>query len=211
MATRIDKVTAFITRSRGATHELLLFEHPYAGIEIPAGTVEPGEAPQAAALRETREETGLVDVTLQAHITTQTGDLPDGKRVIVQAAPAYARPDPTSWNWITLPRGLWVDALRHTGGYTQIAYTEPEHMRTPDVITFAITAWVPDHVLGHGWRRHFFHLTHQGNTPDRWTVTTDGHRFTLFWAPLADLPPVVPPQGAWIPVLREHLAQGKRR
>jgi 8-oxo-dGTP diphosphatase len=49
---------AYITnRSR-----LLVFRHvdaPEAGLQVPAGTIEPGESPDHAVLREAREETGL--------------------------------------------------------------------------------------------------------------------------------------------------------
>jgi 8-oxo-dGTP pyrophosphatase MutT (NUDIX family) len=41
---------------------LLVFAHrdlAEAGIQVPAGTVEPGEPPEAAACREVREESGL--------------------------------------------------------------------------------------------------------------------------------------------------------
>ncbi|PTA67269.1 NUDIX hydrolase [Deinococcus arcticus] len=55
-----QRVLAYITR---APHELLVFEHPPlypdAGIQVPAGGVDPGETPAEAAVRETYEETGL--------------------------------------------------------------------------------------------------------------------------------------------------------
>ena len=41
---------------------LLLFTQPGApdaGIQVPAGTIEPGESPRDAVMREAREETGL--------------------------------------------------------------------------------------------------------------------------------------------------------
>lgn len=52
------KVVAYITRGR----ELLVFEHAddaEAGVQVPAGTVEPGEEIEAAVWREVAEETGL--------------------------------------------------------------------------------------------------------------------------------------------------------
>jgi 8-oxo-dGTP pyrophosphatase MutT (NUDIX family) len=67
MTTGIEKVTAFVIRSVNGRMDLLLFEHPYAGIQFPAGTVEPGEAPEAAAVRETYEETGLRDVAIDQY------------------------------------------------------------------------------------------------------------------------------------------------
>lgn len=53
----VPKVSAFITRGE----ELLVFtqpEHPEAGVQVPAGTMEPAEEPIVAALREAAEETG---------------------------------------------------------------------------------------------------------------------------------------------------------
>ena len=56
-----SKVLAYVTRGE----ELLVFRHrdfPDAGLQVPAGTIEEGEDPQDAALREVREESGLTDV-----------------------------------------------------------------------------------------------------------------------------------------------------
>lgn len=66
-------MTAHIIVKRKAfayiTHQcrLLVFRHtdvPEAGIQAPAGTVEPGESPARAVMREAREETGLTDLML---------------------------------------------------------------------------------------------------------------------------------------------------
>lgn len=55
-----EKVLAYVTRR---SDELLIFAHteeyPDAGLQVPAGGVEPGEEPDQAALRETFEESGL--------------------------------------------------------------------------------------------------------------------------------------------------------
>ena len=61
------KVLAYVTRRRNGQHQLLVFTHrdyPEAGMQVPAGTVEPGEAIEAALFREIGEETGLADVQL---------------------------------------------------------------------------------------------------------------------------------------------------
>jgi 8-oxo-dGTP diphosphatase len=70
------KVLAYITHGG----RLLVFTHPNdpeAGIQVPAGTVEPGEPSRAAVMREAREETGLADLTLVRLLGTQTRDLSD--------------------------------------------------------------------------------------------------------------------------------------
>ena len=58
---RRNRAYAYITHG----NRLLVFEHadvPEAGIQVPAGTVEEHETPQAAVIREAREETGLKDL-----------------------------------------------------------------------------------------------------------------------------------------------------
>jgi 8-oxo-dGTP diphosphatase len=54
----VEKAFAYITNG----NRLLVFEHvgiPEAGVQVPAGSILPGETPSAAAIREAAEETGL--------------------------------------------------------------------------------------------------------------------------------------------------------
>jgi 8-oxo-dGTP pyrophosphatase MutT (NUDIX family) len=76
------KVFAYITPADGADANrlLLVFEHvdfPEAGVQVPAGTVEPGEAPDAAVLREAHEETGLEGLTRQTFLGYRRRDMAD--------------------------------------------------------------------------------------------------------------------------------------
>lgn len=58
-----QKVLAYITRkSSGTFSEVLVFlhqDHPEAGLQVPGGTVDPGEDLSEAILREIFEESGL--------------------------------------------------------------------------------------------------------------------------------------------------------
>ena len=54
----IEKVTAFVIRKKNNIPQLLVFSHPTAGTQIPAGTVEENEALEVALLREIKKETG---------------------------------------------------------------------------------------------------------------------------------------------------------
>ena len=47
----MHKVAGFVTRDHGGVRQLLVFRHPSAGIQLPAGTVEPEEAVEAARTR----------------------------------------------------------------------------------------------------------------------------------------------------------------
>lgn len=75
----IRKAFAYVTSGT----RLLLFthpQHPDAGIQVPAGTVQPGEQPVEAVLREAHEETGLTDLVLGSWLGREVVDLrPFGK------------------------------------------------------------------------------------------------------------------------------------
>lgn len=61
----VEKVLAYIVRKRGGAAELLVHTHcdfPEAGIQVPAGTIDDGESPEQALLREIAEESGLAEL-----------------------------------------------------------------------------------------------------------------------------------------------------
>jgi ADP-ribose pyrophosphatase YjhB (NUDIX family) len=69
-----EKVVAYITQG----DRLLVFRHtayPEACIQVPAGTVEEGEPPAKAVLREAREESGLDELEMRAFLGVQDYDL----------------------------------------------------------------------------------------------------------------------------------------
>jgi len=73
------KAFVYITHN----HHLLVFQHPAfpeAGIQVPAGTIEAGEQPEAAALREAFEETGLRELALVGFLGEQVRDMADFDR-----------------------------------------------------------------------------------------------------------------------------------
>jgi 8-oxo-dGTP pyrophosphatase MutT (NUDIX family) len=201
MSRIVEKVTAFITRPSDDGHDLLLFEHPNAGVQIPAGTVEESETPEAAVLREAIEETGLAPLTIRRALGCAEQRLPEGHWVIGRPTKVYARPDPTSFDWAYLRAGIRVTVSRRSPGFSQVIYEEYDREPDRQYVTMAITGWVPDKVLVGTTRRHFYQLEYPGQTEERWTVFTDNHTFTLFWAPLAALPEIVPPQNQWLEFL----------
>lgn len=70
------KVFAYITNAG----RLLVFRHvdyPQAGIQVPGGTVEPGESFEEALLREVVEETGLTGLKLVRLVGEQFRDMTD--------------------------------------------------------------------------------------------------------------------------------------
>ena len=75
MKTR-HRAYAYITNGS----RLLLFiqpEAPEAGIQVPAGTIEPGENLQDAVIREAKEETGLTELRCERFLAQDTRDMRD--------------------------------------------------------------------------------------------------------------------------------------
>jgi len=70
------KAFAYITHGS----RLLVFSHPHApeaGIQVPAGTIRPGERPEEAVMREAVEETGLAGLRLAAYLGEARRDMSD--------------------------------------------------------------------------------------------------------------------------------------
>ena len=70
----VAKVVAYVTRG----NSLLVFRHlhvPEAGIQIPAGTLEPGESSDDGVLREAQEETGLDCLAIHRFLGTRDYDV----------------------------------------------------------------------------------------------------------------------------------------
>ena len=193
----LEKVTAFVTRPGRAGSELLLFRHPNEGIQLPAGTVEEGEATADAVVREVIEETGLRDVTIERALGHIDETLP-GRLFVMSATRVYARPDPSSFDWAEFRRGIAVKPQRVAGTFTQVSYEEWDAFPVGEYITYQITGWVPWEGLAAKQRRHFFHLKAAGGGPLAWTHFADSHVFQPFWAPLHALPRLIEFQQRWL-------------
>jgi 8-oxo-dGTP pyrophosphatase MutT (NUDIX family) len=64
----VQKVCPVILRQQGGSWQILAFHHPLAGTQLIKGTLEPDERPEAGALRELAEESGIDQATVVAKI-----------------------------------------------------------------------------------------------------------------------------------------------
>jgi 8-oxo-dGTP pyrophosphatase MutT (NUDIX family) len=197
----VGKVTALILRAAPGGDELLVFQHPHAGIQIPAGTIEPGETPEVAVLREAAEETGLTEFAAVQPLGHRDEHLSEDQRVTALPTPVFTRPASDHSYGLQFRAGITVRVEREAAGFAQITYEEWEWAADPPYVSYRITGWAPSASLATARRRHFFLLRYDRPTPERWQVETDHHRFTLFWAPLAAPPTIVSSQAAWLAML----------
>ena len=201
----LQKVTAFVTRAGSAGAALLLFRHPNAGIQLPAGTVEEGETPEAAVLREVFEETGLRHGVRIVRGLGQIEETLPGHVFVTRRTKVYARPDPASFDWAEFRRGIAVIPERDSGAFRQVTYEEWDRFPAGEYITYRITGWAPADALSPSQRRHYFHLTAEAGGPPAWTQAADNHVFEPFWARLNALPPLVEPQQGWLDHVMRNL------
>lgn len=76
----VRKVCGCLLRRGSSGPQLLVFEHPDAGVQLPKGGLEPDEDPETGVLRELLEETGLHGLEVTYHLGTwerRTGAGPD--------------------------------------------------------------------------------------------------------------------------------------
>lgn len=208
MAT-LNKVTAFIIRPGENSREVVLFEHPTAGIQLPAGTVEQGETPEEAAMREGEEETGLSGLQMESFIGSIEEQPVIGDHFIAETTPVYALPDFDSFHWAHLRSGITIRLLRRANGFAHVTFEEPDRWPNPQYATYQITGWVPEDTLSKTARRYFYLFTHQGQTPPVWEVAIDNHIFKPFWSPLNQPTGIISVQMPWLELLRNHLGQTK--
>jgi 8-oxo-dGTP pyrophosphatase MutT (NUDIX family) len=198
----VQKVTAFIIRQRNGVEELLVFKHPTAGIQIPAGTVEAGEDIETAVKREAYEETGLQLVEIENYLGYIENELENNQRIVTETTQVYIDPKLTAIPYKRkLPKGLTIDYLSTGEDFTHISYIEYEYdkFHKPIRIDANITGWVPNENLSAQKKRHFFHLSTQEKTADAWELKSDmGHIFKPYWTPLSPKPDIIPPQDKWL-------------
>jgi 8-oxo-dGTP pyrophosphatase MutT (NUDIX family) len=199
----LGKVTAYITRPAGGATELLLFRHPTAGIQVPAGTVEIGEPVEAAARREAREESGLDGLRLVRPLGAQIIRLPPDVRAVVRATKLFDAPAPdASTTGVHCGRGAYLRYVRSIGAYAEVIREADESVGEEEV-----TGFVRESVLTGQLERHHFHFTPDAPTPPAWEVWTDGRLFRLFWQPLAPAMGLASPQDEWLTFVYEALRQ----
>ena len=190
----LDKVVAFVV-SRNTPGRLLVFDHPLAGTQLPAGTVEPGESASDAVVREVFEETG-VRVSDGALLGVDETKLPDSHAALLESANTAPA---------TLRRGLSVEILgtRTREGDIAIRYREFDHNTAPPTLLETHRGVVPATALTRRICRSFFAFSASA-TDENWVREADGHAFEVGWEQVDGLE-LHDAQMGWLEAHREQL------
>jgi 8-oxo-dGTP pyrophosphatase MutT (NUDIX family) len=145
----VEKVTAFVTRETADGRQLLVFRHPLNGIQLPAGTVDVGESPETAVLREAWEETGLDGLRLVRPLGMIERHLPDNHHLLQGDSQLFTAPAPDAApisNWI-LYRGGYARLLQEQGDYAEILFQEWNQRVEPPQIVRQEQGWLRRELL----------------------------------------------------------------
>jgi ADP-ribose pyrophosphatase YjhB (NUDIX family) len=198
----LQKVTAFVTRARasgaGGGYELLVMQHPTAGVQLPAGTVEENEPVVTAAFRELAEETGLIDVALVAQLGTEWFDCTERAALMFRTAPLRKGPNLNApLLEAEFPRGYWCSVVDREGAFSQVVYEDLDLNVQPARVITRYSGWVESDAIAERVERHFFRFEPRGPTKERWVQLAE-QRFECYWTPLAPKPALVGGQQGWL-------------
>ena len=161
--------------------------------------MEAGETPEAAVLRETREESGLSAVRIAAHLATMVQPLMVDEWLMLEP---FVLDTPSGI--VRLTRGHPVHLIDGGADECRVSYRSIliGGSFQPD---FEKTCWLPRRLLTTNVQRHLFHLTTTAPTPERWSVEADGHTFGLYWTPLARAVGLIAQQATWLAAVYDRL------
>ena len=130
--------------------ELLVFRHPLAGIQVPAGTVEFGEAPEQAVIREVAEESGIRQSKILSRLSELIEPLPDGQKVVRRMTKIFDSPDndASSAGGYGLSRGNPVYVTGEAGDFSEIVCEVLDMNQDPPVSVAGVRGYVRTSILG---------------------------------------------------------------
>jgi len=198
-----DKVTAFVLRDGDAGLELLTFLHPSAGRQIPAGSVELAEPPDAAAMREVMEETGVVGLQGLTQIGKSEETL--GAQAIALHDTALVDSEGTQVDKIQ--RGHRVLVQAEQDGRMQVTRLVHDFNVDPPIQLSQPSGWAGKDRFARRVSRYFYLAKAANGGARKWEHAADGHLFEVEWCPLSADLTLIEGQQDWLTEYVEQLKQ----
>lgn len=185
-----SKVAAFVVAN---DNRLLVFDHPLAGTQLPAGSVEEGESFVEAARREVFEETGI-QVTDGEIVGTTTENL-NGHGVLLC--------DVINAERQTIARGHKVLIIGRSSDSIVIREDIYDYSVTPAKLKQQTQIKTDIENIAFVIERTFVRFTTNSvMTTARWSHEADGNILEPYWTDLGDPVELIGPQNNWLEFIR---------
>jgi len=200
------KVTAFVIRWHDDRLQMLTFLHPEAGRQLPAGSVENGEPPIDAALREVKEETGLVNIESIHLLDREEHFFSDQFGVLSKTCYLSTSPDGAAGE-LRLKRGYKIVVEERQERWIKIRHDiYGTNVEGSIAVVDVKKGWVPKNYIADKLLRYFYILKVSEDGRHRWLHEADGHTFTLEWLDLEPRPVLVDVQQEWLETYADQIA-----
>lgn len=189
----------FVTRQQGRKVELLVLQHPAGLKQVPAGTVEWGETPERAALRQAGQESGLEDLRFIRALGLVEQALADPQRAVLRTTKVFDAPaSDASSAGHGLRRGTLVVVTSYVDKFAGIVHEERNPYWEPPNIHKTVSGYVRTSLLSDRIHWHLFHLSAAGATQAKWRTAVDEYAYDWCWVPLEPRPELHPLQQSWL-------------
>lgn len=176
-----EKVSVFVLRETANGTELLTFLHPLAGRQIPSGSVEPEEPPEAAAAREVQEETGVGNLKelkqigrSDEHLLRQAVALCDAVLI-----------DDLGTQIDRIQRGHRVSVETVQNRRLRVSRLVYDFNAEPPCQLPQPTGWAKRDEFAEQISRYFYVANVANDGINKWQQSADGHVFEVEWCVLS--------------------------
>lgn len=169
-----------------------LIKHPKIGWQLCAGSVEKGEEPVDAAVRELREETGEVVLLQRMQL------------LFKERSDSQVLADDFGTGVFSLKRGwpITIEGQSNKQDHLRARYTE----YLDGGVDYEITFSIPKAMVAPQIERYFFTVELSPAVGKQRMVNTDGHDFLFRYFEVNSLPALAEPHACWLTKTLDFLA-----
>lgn len=202
----ILKVAAFVVKC-ALEPMVLAFRHPLAGLQFPAGTIEPGEEILAAAQRAVLEETGISGLDQGQIVAIERCRMDADEGFVVETVESLSDCEGKAVSHFH--RGRRIRVLSGDDEFSLVCEEEWNLNVDPPTRRTRIPGIIPTRFIGRSISRAYVRFQFIGDLKtEPWTHASDGHIWQVEWIPLRTTERFAQDQADWFERFTSGLCAG---